>query len=91
VPGPALEGDGRRLLERVLGAVEVAEGARQERDRPPVSVPERPGDGVVRDGVVGVAAQRISQIGRTSTAPCVAPGIRRAASIAWSRVSHSTS
>jgi hypothetical protein len=74
----------------------VAEGARQERDRPPVSVPERPGDGVVRDGVVGdgvvgVAAQRISQIGRTSTAPCVAPGIRRAASIAWSRVSHSTS
>ena len=51
-----------------------------------VALAEGAGDGVVCD-----LGQANSTIGRTSIAPVRAPGIRRAASIAWSRVSHSTS
>ena len=86
VARPPLEGDGRRVLQRVLGAVDVAEGACQDRDGAPVPLAEG-----ARDGVVCDLAQANSTIGRTSMAPVRAPGMRRAASMAWSRVSHSTS
>ena len=86
VARPSLQRDGHRVLERVLGEVDVAEGAGQDRDRAPVAVAEG-----ARDGVMGHLAQANSRIGRTSMAPKGALGMRRAASIAWSRVSHSTS
>ena len=44
VAGPALRGDRERLLDGVLGEVEVAERADQDRDRAPELLPERLGD-----------------------------------------------
>ena len=41
LPRPALERDDERLLDRVLGDVEVTEDADQGRDRPPRLVPEQ--------------------------------------------------
>jgi hypothetical protein len=40
VAGPALRGDRERLLDGVLGEVEVAERANQDRDRAPELRPE---------------------------------------------------
>ena len=40
VPGPALERDDERLLDRLLGGVEVPEDPDQGRDRTPGLVPE---------------------------------------------------
>jgi hypothetical protein len=37
---PALQGDDERVLDRLLGGVEVAEGANQGRDRAPGLLPE---------------------------------------------------
>ncbi len=85
VARPAGERGRVGVLQRVLGAVDVAEDARQDRQRPPVLLADEPGD-----GVAGVGRQSNSMIGRTSTLPLSTLGIRRAASIAWSSVSHST-
>jgi hypothetical protein len=41
VPGPALERDRERVLDRVLGGVEVPEDADQRGDRPPRLAPEQ--------------------------------------------------
>ena len=38
---PALERDDERLLDRLLGQIEVAEDADQRRDRPPRLAPEQ--------------------------------------------------
>jgi hypothetical protein len=46
VLGPSLGGDGERLLDGVLGEVEVAERADQDRDGAPELLPERLGDRV---------------------------------------------
>jgi hypothetical protein len=45
VARPALERDDERVLDRLLGAVEVAERARQGRDRLPGLAPEQAVDG----------------------------------------------
>jgi hypothetical protein len=44
VAGPALRGDREGLLDGVLGEVEVAERADQDRDGAPELLPERLGD-----------------------------------------------
>jgi hypothetical protein len=41
VPGPALQSDEERLLNRLLGEVEVSDGPDERRDRPPRLVPEQ--------------------------------------------------
>ena len=84
VARPAGERDRVGVLQRVLGAVDVAEGARQDRQRPPVLLADDAGD-----GVAAVGRQSNSMIGRTSTLPVSTLGMRRAASMAWSSVSHS--
>jgi hypothetical protein len=48
VTGPTLGGDRERLLDGVLGEVEVAERANQDRDRAPELLPECLGDRVDR-------------------------------------------
>jgi hypothetical protein len=83
VAGPALGGDRERLLDGVLGEVEVAERADQDRDRAPELLPE-----CDRDRVYGcLVGTGIN--GRTSTAPCFAAGQRAAISSASSSVSAS--
>ena len=44
LPRPALERDGERVLDRVLGEVEVAERRDQRSDRPPRLAPEQAAD-----------------------------------------------
>ena len=83
VAGPALGGDRERLLDGVLGEVEVAERADQDRDRAPELLPECLGDRVYGC----LAGTGIS--GRTSTAPYSAPGQRAAIASASSSVSTS--
>ena len=84
VARPALERGGVRVLQRVLGAVDVAEDAREDGQRPRAVVADDAGDRVAAVG------QSNSMIGRTSTLPRSTLGMRAAASMAWSRVSHST-
>ena len=45
---PDLERDQERVLDRLLGEVEVAEDADERRDRPPRLLPEQAVDGLVR-------------------------------------------
>ena len=71
VARPALRGDRERLLDGVLGEVEVAERADQDRDRAPELFAEGLGDRVR-------SYSSKTTIGRTSIAPCRAPGIRAA-------------
>ena len=90
VARPALEGHDERLLDGFLGQVEVAGQPDQRRDRPSGLLAEQAIDDGPRDQVAlatasAVASAENSQIGRTSTAPRWAPGIRDAASIASSR------
>jgi len=93
-PGPGIGGDAVRRppLERrdvrvgdgLFGEVEVAQEADERRDRAPVLLVEDAGD-----DVAGIR-QPISRIGRTSTRPVCAPGMRDATSIASSRLGTST-
>ena len=84
VARPTLERGGVRVLQRVLGAVDVAEDAREDGQRPRAVVADDAGDRVAAVG------QSNSMTGRTSTLPRSTLGMREAASMAWSRVSHST-
>src|SRR5215207_1067575 len=76
VARPALECGRERVLHRVLGELEVAEDADQNRDGASPFLAEE-----------GLDAH--SAIGRISTDPVVATGTRCASSIAWSRSLHS--
>ena len=88
--GPRLECGDERVLDRLLGEVEVAEDADERRDRPALLFAEQAVDDLVRGGVglaqsAAVAWRRApsdmygtSQIGRISIEPCVAPGISAA-------------
>ena len=83
VAGPALRGDRERLLDGVLGEVEVAERADQDRDRAPELLPECPSD------CVYVCLAGTGMTGRTSIEPYFAPGTRAAISSASSSESAS--
>ena len=80
---PALERRGERVLKRLLGEIEVAEQADQ-------GCENAAGFGAV-DRLDRVYGWLNSMIGRTSTVPCFAPGIRDATwtasfrSFAWIR------
>jgi hypothetical protein len=50
---PALEGDEERVLDGLLGAIEVAEDAREQRDRLPRLAPEQ----AVDEDVAGIRSQ----------------------------------
>ena len=80
VARPPLERRDVGVGDRLLGEVEVAEDPDERGDRAAVLLVEDAGDDVARIG------QPISRIGRTSTRPVCAPGIRDAASIASSRL-----
>src|SRR5262249_50705303 len=69
VSRPALRGDRERLLDGVLGEVEVPERADQDRDSAPELLPECLGD-----RVRGYSSKTTT--GRTSIEPCCAPGMR---------------
>ena len=77
---------GEGVGQRILGSCDVAGPCREEGDEPAVALPgHRFGGGA---GVVADSSRRdgyISQIGRTSTAPCAAAGQRAAQVSAWSR------
>ena len=77
---PPLERRDVGVGDGLLGEVEVAQDADERRDRAPVLLVEDAGD-----DVAGIR-QPISRIGRTSTRPVCAPGIRDATSIASSRL-----
>ena len=90
-PRPALQRDGEGLLHGLLGHVEVAQHPDEGRDRPPRLLTEQ----AVRDrrGVgapYGAPGSGTSITGRTSIVPSLELGILAAASIASSRLSHST-
>lgn len=111
---PRLDGRHERLLDGLLGKVEVAQDADQGRDRSPLLVAEQPvddlagrpdGGGPRRDGPrqsaaadpavaapAGAPSSSVpnSQIGRISTEPWFAPGIRAAQPMAASRSATST-
>jgi hypothetical protein len=53
VARPALQRDQERVLDRLLGAIEVAEDAREQRDRLPRLAPEQ----AVDEDVAGAAGQ----------------------------------
>src|SRR5439155_972405 len=77
VSGPPFCGDRERLLGGFFGAVEIAEEAGEGRnDTSPLIAEDLPG--------------QCSTRGRTSTAPCRAPGMRAAKEIASSRLSASS-
>ena len=77
VPGPPFGSDGERLLGRFLGTVEIAEEAGEGRnDSSPL----------IAEDLLG----QCSTSGRTSIAPCRAPGMRAANEIASSRLSASS-
>src|SRR4051794_28052079 len=82
VPWPPLRRDRERLLGGLLRKVEVAQEADQRRkDTPPL---------VAEDRLQVGSAQTRSTIGRTSTAPVRAAGMRAATAIASSRFSASS-
>ena len=88
VPGPPFQRPGEGILRALLGEVPVARDPDQGGDDTTPLLPERTGDrflGLQRHG-----PGYMSQIGRTSTEPTAAPGIRDATSIASSRSLHST-
>ena len=78
VAGPLLERGREGVLHRVLGELEVAEDADQDRDRAAPFLPEQ-----------GLDGHSCSTSGLISTEPVSATGILDATSIAWSRSSHS--
>ena len=101
-PGPGVVGDSalrpgadrldERLLDRVLGQIEVAEDPDQGRDRPSPLLPEEPLDDLARRGRYGIRGLPSSSncmTGRISTEP-PRSGIRDAAAIASSRSLHSS-
>ena len=67
---PALDRGRERILQRLLGEIEIAEEADQGGEDPT-------GFGAV-DRLDRVYGWSNSMIGRTSTVPCCAPGIRDA-------------
>ena len=77
--------------DRLLGEVEVAQDPDEGREGPAVSSRNRRSTTASRAAAVGVASDRrhidpvVAQIGRTSTVPYSAAGIRAATSIASSR------
>src|SRR5205823_8691255 len=83
VARPALQRRDERFLNGLFGQVEVTGHADQRRHRPPGLASEEAFD-EVRGQCSGC-----STIGRISIEPKLAPGILAAASIAWSRSSHS--
>ena len=87
--GPRPQGLGERLLHGLLGQVEVAEHADEGRDRPSLLLAEQAVDDLPRVGLYD-GRDGNSWIGRTSMdAPQSSAGIRDAASMASSRLSHS--
>src|SRR5262249_22536902 len=67
VPRPPLERAGERVLRALLGQIPVAGGSDQRGDDASPVVPERT--------VERLESAYISQMGRTSIEPCLAPGI----------------
>ena len=100
---PRLEGGDERVLDGLLGEVEVAQDADERRDRPSLLLAEQAVDDLV-GGRVGVSqsaaaepaatawasAAPKSTIGRTSIEPVLAPGIMAAYPSASSRSATST-
>jgi hypothetical protein len=86
---PELQRDRERLLDCLLGEVEVAEDADEARDRLPRLPPEQAVDDLVcvRAGY----SSGYSITGRTSIEPYIAPGTMAAALIASSRLPTSIS
>ena len=94
---PALERGDERLLDDLLGEVEVAEDADERRDRPPLLFAEQAVDDLVGGAVGGdqsaaaaptgapASAPDVSMTGRTSTEPCRTPGQGAASASAASR------
>ena len=87
--GPVFDRDGERVLHGILGEVDVAEGADEDRHRAPVLRPEDTGDVGTRDpGPTGGGAHGHSDVGCCPGPPCskgristvrpVAPAIRSA-------------
>ena len=95
VARPALERDRERVLDRLLGAVEVAQRAGEHGDRLPRLAPEQAVEDVGGRRSSG-ALRRLApegaktMIGRTSTQPVEAPGILAAHLIASSMSATST-
>ncbi len=86
-----LKGRQERLLDGLLGKIEVPQLADEDRDRPPGFLAEDPVDDGTGVGLGNSIAARVgrqtgsSQMGRTSIAPYCAPGIFAASSMASSR------
>ena len=87
VARPALQRRGERVLDDLLGEVEVADAAREDSDGPPEPLPVEPAD---RLALQRRRRAHICATGRTSIAPKRALGMREAASMAWSSVAQST-
>jgi hypothetical protein len=83
VPRPALGGDDERILNRVLGEIEIAEDAAENRDAARTLIEIGAGE------VVYALFPEWSTTGRTSIVPKRADGIRPAQSIASSSESAS--
>jgi hypothetical protein len=78
VPRPALGRDDERILNRVLGEVEIAEDTAENRDAARTLIPIRTSE------LVYAPFPEWSTIGRTSIVPYRASGTRSAHSIASS-------
>jgi hypothetical protein len=95
--GPDLEGGDERVLDGLLGEIEVAQDADQRGDRPSLLLAEQAVDDVVGGGGVEVqpalaptgawscSEPEVSQIGRTSMDPARMPGHCAASASASSR------
>ncbi len=94
VLGPAIERDGERFLQHLLGQIEVAEEADQGGERAralvlvqgtDVHVAARSLDDRAATGRSAQSTGGVSMIGRTSIEPMRADGMRAPMAIAWSR------
>ena len=87
--GPSAEGIEERLLDGLLGEIEIPEDANEGRDRPSLLLAEQAVDDPSCVGTYDGWSSNF-WIGRTSTAPRLTLGILEAASIASSRFGQST-
>ena len=79
VPRPALHRRGERVLDDLLGEIEIADAAREDTDGPAEPLPVEPADGLT---LQRRRRAHICAMGRTSTVPKRALGMRAAASSA---------
>ena len=82
--GPALDGCRERVLDGVLGALQIAECPREDRDRAPPLLAEGS-----RELLYERASEGICMTGRTSIEPKLADGILAAQRVASSAESTS--